>query len=236
MSDNIISTGAEERSVQVAVNTFMCDVYTWMTAGLAATGVVAWYLGVKNPEFIVQHASWFTPLIVIELLLVLAIGWMIDKISPAVAGIMFAVYAVLNGMTLSWIFLAYELGSVGTIFLVTAGTFGGMSLFGYITKRDLTGIGSLCMMGLWGLVISAVVNIFWKNDMLQFMTSCVGVVVFVGLTAYDTQKIKMIALASADGEITGANARKLAVLGALTLYLDFINLFLYLLRLFGRRK
>lgn len=236
MSEHILSVSAEARSLQSAVNTFLCDVYTWMTAGLAATGVLAWYLGEKNPQFVIDHASWYLPLVIVELILVWVLGALIHKMSPAAAGIMFAVYALLNGVTLSWVFLAYELGSVGTIFLVTAGTFGGMSLFGYLTKRDLTGIGSLCMMGLWGLVISAVVNIFWQNNMMEFITSCVGVVVFVGLTAYDTRKIKLIALESAEDQIDNADIRKLAILGALTLYLDFINLFLYLLRLFGKRK
>ena len=137
---------------------------------------------------------------------------------------------------MSWIFLAYELGSVAHVFFVTCGTFAGMSIYGYVTRRDLSGIGSFCGMALWGLIIAGIVNIFWHNNMADFVISCIGVLIFVGLTAYDTQKIKQLALASAEGGISEEESKKYAIIGALELYLDFVNLFLYLLRLFGRRR
>ena len=149
---------------------------------------------------------------------------------------MFFIYAAINGVTLSWIFLAYQLGSVANAFFVTCGTFAGMSIYGYITKKDLSGIGAFCGMALWGLIIAGIINIFFHNDMAQFVISCFGVLIFVGLTAYDTQKIKQLAFAAADGEIDSESAKKMAVIGALQLYLDFVNLFIYLLRLFGKRR
>ena len=215
---------------------FINRVYMWMTCGLAATASVAWYLGTQKIDFMLKHQGLVLPLIIAEVLLVIALGWMINKISAAVAGVMFAVYSLLNGVTLSWIFLAYQLGSVANVFFITCATFAGMSFYGYVTKRSLAGIGSFCAMALWGLIIAGIINIFWHNDLAQFVISSLGVLVFVGLTAYDTQKIKLLATASADGEIDGESSRKYAIIGALELYLDFINLFLYLLRLFGKRR
>ena len=232
--ENYIHVNSEDAArIQSA---FINRVYSWMSTGLAVTGAVAWYLGTQKIEFILRHSNWFLPLMVVEVLLVMALGWMINKISSFAAGAMFFVYSALNGVTLSWIFLAYQIGSVANVFFVTCATFAGMSVYGYITKRDLTGIGSFCGMALWGLVIAGIINIFWHNDMAQFVISCFGVLVFVGLTAYDTQKIKQLAAASAEGEMDEENMKKTAVIGALQLYLDFINLFLYLLRLFGRRR
>ena len=214
---------------------FINRVYSWMSIGLAVTGIIAWYLGTKNVEFILKNANLFLPLLVVEVLLVMALGWMINKINSAVAAAMFFIYAAINGVTLSWIFLAYQLGSVANAFFVTCGTFAGMSIYGYITKKDLSGIGAFCGMALWGLIIAGIINIFFHNDMAQFVISCFGVLIFVGLTAYDTQKIKQLAFAAADGEIDSESAKKMAVIGALQLYLDFVNLFIYLLRLFGKR-
>ena len=219
-----------------AQSAFVNRVYTWMSIGLALTGFIAWFLGERNIEFVIKHQQWFLPLIVVEVLLVLAMSWMINKISPAVASVMFFIYAAINGVTLSWIFLAYQIGSIANVFFITCGTFAGMSIYGYVTKRDLTGVGSFCLMAIWGLIIAGIINIFWHNDLAQFVISCLGVLVFVGLTAYDTQKIKQLALAAAEGQIDPASAKKFAVIGALELYLDFVNLFLYLLRLFGRRR
>lgn len=215
---------------------FINRVYSWMSIGLAVTGIIAWYLGTKNVEFILKNANLFLPLLVVEVLLVMALGWMINKINSAVAAAMFFIYAAINGVTLSWIFLAYQLGSVANAFFVTCGTFAGMSIYGYITKKDLSGIGAFCGMALWGLIIAGIINIFFHNDMAQFVISCFGVLIFVGLTAYDTQKIKQLAFAAADGEIDSESAKKMAVIGALQLYLDFVNLFIYLLRLFGKRR
>ena len=215
---------------------FINRVYSWMSCGLAVTGAIAWYLGTQNIHFILHHANWFLPLMVIEVLLVIGLGFMINKISSAVAAAMFFVYAAINGVTLSWIFLAYQIGSVANVFFVTCGTFAGMSVYGYVTKKDLTGIGAFCGMALWGLIIAGIINIFFHNDMAQFVISCFGVLIFVGLTAYDTQKIKRLALESAEGNFDLESSKKLAVIGALQLYLDFVNLFLYLLRLFGKRR
>lgn len=219
-----------------AQSAFINRVYAWMTCGLAATGSVAWYLGTQKIEFMLKHQNLVLPLIVVEVLLVIALGGLINKINSAVAGVMFGVYSLINGVTLSWIFLAYQLGSVANVFFITCATFAGMSAYGYITKRSLEGIGSFCMMALWGLIIAGIVNIFWHNDLAQFVVSSLGVLVFVGLTAYDTQKIKMLALSAAEGNVDGESSRKYAIIGALELYLDFINLFIYLLRLFGKRR
>ena len=219
-----------------AQSAFINRVYIWMTFGLALTGFIAWFLGERNIDFVIKHQQWFLPLIVVEVLLVIGMSWAINKISPAVASVMFFLYAAINGVTLSWIFLAYQIGSIANVFFITCGTFAGMSVFGYVTKRDLSGIGSFCLMAIWGLIIAGIVNIFWHNDMAQFVISCFGVLIFVGLTAYDTQKIKQLAVAAAEGGLNSDDAKKFAVIGALELYLDFVNLFLYLLRLFGRRR
>ena len=135
-------------------NAFINRVYTWMSTGLAVTGGIAWYLGTQNVEFILRNANWFFPLMVVEVLLVIALGWMINKINSFAAGVMFFIYSALNGVTLSWIFLAYQIGSVANVFFTTCATFAGMSVYGYVTKRDLTGIGSFCAMALWGLIIA----------------------------------------------------------------------------------
>lgn len=219
-----------------AQSAFINRVYSWMSVGLAITGCIAWYFGTQKIDFIIKNGGMLLPLIVVEVLVVMALSWMINKINSFVASALFFIYAALNGVTMSWIFLAYELGSVANVFFITCATFGGMSVYGYVTKRDLTTIGSICGMALWGLIIAGIINIFWHNDMAQFVISCIGVLVFVGLTAYDTQKIKQLAIGIADGEYDGETAKKAAVIGALQLYLDFVNLFLYLLRLFGRRR
>lgn len=215
---------------------FINRVYAWMSTGLAVTGIIAWYLGVQKVEFILRHANWFLPLMVVEVLLVIALSGMINKINSVVATLLFFIYAAVNGVTLSWIFLSYQIGSVANVFFATCATFAGMSLYGHLTKRDLTGIGAFCGMALWGLIVAGIINIFWRNSMAELVISCVGVLVFVGLTAYDTQKIKLLALSAAEGSLDAETSRKVAIIGALELYLDFINLFLYLLRLFGRRR
>ena len=156
----------------------------------------------------------------------------IRKMSAAKAQTVFWVFASLMGLSLSWILLIYTGVSVARVFFITSATFGAMSIYGYTTKRDLTKMGSFLMMGLIGIIIASVVNIFMKSTMMYFVISILGVLIFVGLTAYDTQKIKNMYLASDSGEVIG----KKAVMGALTLYLDFINLFIMLLRLFGQRR
>jgi hypothetical protein len=222
-------------ATQAVVSTFVSKVYGWMTIGLALTAVVALYLA-ANPELamaIITNKVLFYGLLIGELLMVIALGAAIGRIPATVATAMFLVYAAANGLTIGVLFLIYTKASIATTFFVTAGTFGTMSLYGYFTKRDLTTIGNLCFMALIGLIIASVVNMFWANSTLYWIVTYAGVIIFVGLTAYDTQKIKMMALSMpSDGE----TVRKGAIMGALALYLDFINLFLMLLRLFGRRR
>jgi FtsH-binding integral membrane protein len=168
-----------------------------------------------------------------EFLLVIGISAMIDKMSAATATALFIAYAAINGLTLSIIFLAYTAASVTSVFFITGGVFGAMSIYGYVTKRDLTTIGNLCFMALIGLIIAMVVNIFMHSSTMYWIISFAGVLIFVGLTAYDTQKIKQMATC-VEGDFE--SGRKGAIMGALALYLDFINLFLFLLRIFGSRR
>ncbi len=213
---------------------FVTKVYGWMSFALVITGIVA-YLTATSPgvlQFIFGIPYMFIGLLIGEVLLVVALSAMINKMSAATVTFVFLLYSVLNGLTMSVIFLVYTQGSIALTFFVTAITFGTMSAYGYFTKKDLTSWGNLLLMALVGLVIASIANIFMKSDILYWITTYAGILIFVGLTAYDTQKIKNMNMIGADGE----TARKGAIMGALTLYLDFINLFLLLLRLFGRRK
>jgi uncharacterized protein len=215
----------------IARNTLIRQVYAWMGGGLLVTALMAMVTvsspGILNAVF--GNRLVFYGLILGELGLVVAISGAINKLSAAVASLLFVLYAALNGITMSVIFAVYTAESVASTFVITAGTFGAMSAYGYLTKRDLTGWGSFLFMGLIGVVIASLVNIFTRSSAAAWIISAVGVIVFTGLTAYDTQKIKAMAA-------TGAEGRKPAILGALTLYLDFINLFLMLLRLLGNRR
>ncbi len=222
---------------QSAFGALMRKVYAWMTLAMIVTGLTAYYVA-SSPELIYKiFAQSSTPmwiLIIAEFGLVMVITAAINRLSFAVAGLLFIIYSVLNGVTLSIIFLAYTLSSIATTFFVTAGTFGAMSLFGYVTRRNLSGMGKILVMALIGLIIATLVNIFVKSTGLQMILNYVGVLVFVGLTAYDTQKIKR--MFQETGSEINEGTQKLALLGSLTLYLDFINLFLYLLRLLGDRR
>lgn len=216
--------------VQESQRAFMSRVYGWMFAGLFITGVMALYT-VGNQALLNIALEWRIPLLLAELGLVFVLSLAAPRLSGAVAGAMFIGYAALTGMTLSIYFLIYTAGSIGQAFLMTAGTFGAMSLYGTVTKKDLSGWGAFLFMGLVGVIIASVVNIFMRSDMLGFVTACACVVVFAGLTAYDTQKLRQMHAS------TGySSAATISIVGALTLYLDFINLFLALLRLFGRRR
>jgi FtsH-binding integral membrane protein len=220
----------------VSVSTsFFPKVYGWMTAGLALTALMA-MVTLSSQEMlnlIFGNKIVFYGLIIGELGLVIALSAAINRISAATATMMFLIYSALNGITFAAIFMIYTSSSIASAFFVASGTFAGMSIYGYVTKRDLTGWGSFLFMGLFGIIIASVVNIFLQSEMIHWITSYIGVFVFVGLTAYDTQKIKMIGQAGfADGE----SQRKAAILGALRLYLDFINLFLMLLRIMGNRR
>lgn len=210
-----------------AMVSFLNQVYAWMTGGLLLTGIIAWYTHTSVSPTVMRQ--WFMPAIIGEFVLVLGLAWLAPKLAAPIMAIGFIAYAALNGFTLSLIFGAYSLGTLGTAFYITAGTFGAMSLYGMLTKRDLTSLGSLCLMALVGLIIAGIVNLFLHNTKMDLIISALAVLVFVGLTAYDTQKIKQL-------HEEGARDSRLALLGALSLYLDFINLFLAILRLLGSRK
>ena len=214
----------------------MRNVYTWMTCGLAMTALTAMIVG-RNENWVYTLATsgMYWGLLIAEVVLVIFLSARINKLSFATAGLMFAAYAILNGVTMSIIMLAYTAESIAQAFFVTAGTFGGMSLVGFFIKKDLSAMGRTLMMALIGLIIATIVNIFWQNSMMAFILNYAGVIIFVALTAYDTQKIKVM-LQQAQHAGLNDQTNKLALMGSLTLYLDFINLFLYILRLFGNRK
>lgn len=213
------------------------NVYLWMTGGLALTAVVA--LGVASSEAILRavFSSWwvFLTLVAGELALVWFLSARIAKLSPIAATVSFAVYAVLNGVTLSIILLAYTGASLATALFVTAGTFAGMSVYAAVTRRDLAKVGTYLVYGLWGVILASIVNFFLKSSVVDWIISYVGVAVFLGLTAYDTQVIRRWSAAAGDS-LSEADYVRFSILGALKLYLDFVNLFLFFLRIFGRRK
>ena len=219
---------------QVLVNDFIRSVYNWMALGLALTGIVAFY--VANTETLRQlifgNQLVFWGLVIGELVLVFSISGRIAKMSAQTATGLFLLYSALNGATLSFIFLVYSGTSIAGVFFITAGTFAVCSVYGMTTKRDLTSLGGFLFMGLVGIIIASLVNMFIGSSAMSMIISYIGVIVFVGLTAYDTQRIKEMALSRPAGLQADAQ-RKGAILGALSLYLDFINLFLMLLRIFG---
>ena len=213
----------------------MRKVYVWMTLALVITGFTAFGIA-ENPGLvytIVTNRLLFWGLVIGEFALVMAIYGAIGRLSATAATLLFVLYSIVNGATLSVIFLAYTMTSIASVFFITAGTFAVMAFIGYTTKTDLTSFGKMLMMGLIGIILATVVNIFIGSSMLNMIVSYVGVVVFVGLTAYDSQKIKNL-LYQVDN--MSEEAQKLALLGSLTLYLDFINLFLMLLRIFGGNR
>jgi FtsH-binding integral membrane protein len=229
-----------EGTPQISMSTattisFLPKVYGWMTGGLALTALMA-LLTISNQgllNLVIGNRIVFYGLIIGELGLVVAMSAAINRIGAMAATLMFLLYSALNGITFASIFLLYTSNSIASTFMVASGTFAAMSLYGYATKRDLTGWGSFLFMGLVGVIIASLVNIFLHSAMVTWITSYLGVFIFVGLTAYDTQKIKMIGQAGfADSE----SQKKAAILGALALYLDFINLFLMLLRIMGNRR
>jgi hypothetical protein len=217
--------------VVIAQNSLIRQVYAWMGAGLLVTALLA-FVTVTSPVLynaVVGNKLVFYGLIIGELGLVIALSAAINRLGAGTATLMFIVYSALNGITLSIIFRVYTAESIGSTFLVTAGMFGAMSIYGSTTRKDLTSWGSFLFMGLIGIVIASIVNIFVGSSAVSWVVSAVGVIVFTGLTAYDTWKIKAMAAA-------GEGGRKPAIIGALTLYLDFINLFLMLLRFTGRER
>lgn len=222
---------------EVRVNEFVRNVYNWMCIGLGLTGLIALY--VSNDKAILNlifgNRIIFFALILAELALVFSISGMINRMSAATATTLFVVYSALNGVTLSFIFLIYTRASIVSTFFICSATFLACSIYGWKTKKDLTSLGGFMMMGLFGIIIASLVNIFIQSSAMHYIISYVGVIVFVGLTAYDTQKLKNMALTQPAG-LDGAVIRKGAIMGALSLYLDFINLFLMLLRIFGQGR
>jgi FtsH-binding integral membrane protein len=236
--------GADRAVIDAGLRAYMIRIYNYMAMGVALTGVVAW---ITFNAAVTESAGRLVltpfgqlifsgPAVIVLFLgtlgLVILISWRIDKLQPATALTLFMVYAGVLGLMLSSIFLTYTGTSITRVFFISAASFGALSLYGYTTQRDLSPIGSFLMMGLIGLIIAMVVNLFLKSSGLDFVISAVGVLIFAGLTAWDTQKIKEMYNPMEDGTAVGRKA----VMGALTLYLDFINLFLFLLRLFGDRR
>ena len=221
-----------DRSV---ASTLMRSVYLWMAGALAITGLTA-MLVANNPallNFLFSSPTLVWGLLIGEIVLVLILSAAINRLSFSTATLLFILYSVINGVTLSSIFVVYTQGSIASTFFITAGMFGGLALYGSVTKKDLSGMGRFLFMTLIGLIIASIVNIFMHSEMLYWITTFVGVLVFAGLTAWDAQKIQQMALMADD---VNESTQKMALLGALTLYLDFINLFLYLLRIFGKRN
>ena len=235
-TDNYNVGGAADAAKRELVNAFLRGVYWWMTAGLALTGAMAWlvYNSPTMRQIIFGNKLVFIGFIIAELVLVIFLSARIQRLAGSTATMLFMLYSALNGATFSVFLMAYTMTSVATVFFITAGTFGATSLYGLVTKRDLTSLGGFMMMGLIGIIIASVVNLFMQNPMVYMVISYVGVIVFVGLTAYDTQRLRVM------GESVPANdpeaVRRGTIMGALALYLDFINLFIMMLRIFGERR
>ena len=241
-----VKSSASDIIIDLGLRAYMLKVYNYMASGVLLTGFVALLffkmavitgsdgqiVGLTSFGNTIYASGLKWVLMLAPLGVVFYMSFGIAKMSASKAQTTFWVFAALMGASLSSIFLLYTGASITRVFFITAGTFGAMSIYGYTTKKDLTKLGSFLMMGLFGIIIASIVNIFMKSSMMYFVISILGVLIFVGLTAYDTQKIKNMYLASDSGELVG----KKAVMGALTLYLDFINLFIMLLRLFGQRR
>lgn len=225
-----------ERGLSINMPGLMRDVYAWMAIALLVTGATAWIVAdsplLLGLIFASKFGTW--GLLIATIALVWHLSAAVTRLSLKAATAMFLIYSVLNGLTMSAIFIMYTFSSISAVFLTTAGTFAVMSVYGYMTKTDLSRVGSLCLMALFGVIIATVVNLFLENTMLQMILSYAGILIFVGLTAYDTARIREIAMTH-DTSATD-DGQKIAIMGALTLYLDFINLFLYMLRIFGDRK
>jgi FtsH-binding integral membrane protein len=219
---------------QLSRQAFMTSVFGWMFLGLALTAGIAAYVAASGDmlTWFEDHPLAYFGMFAGEIGLVIAISAGINRISYSTAVFLFAAFAALNGFTLSVIVEVYTTASIVSAFAVSSGMFGGMAAYGYLTKRDLTSLGSILFMGLIGVIIGSIINVFWANDVLYWFVTFAGILVFCGLTAYDMQKIKQIGESGVDGE----SRRKASILGALSLYLDFINLFLLMLRIFGSAR
>jgi hypothetical protein len=231
------SISLRKTQTEVLVNEFVRSVYNWMGIGLAVTGIVAFFVA-GNPvlnRMIFGNPMIFFGLLIGELVLVFSISARVHRMQASTATFLFLLYSGLNGATLSFIFLAYAHSTIASTFFICAATFVACSIYGWATKRDLTSMGGFMTMGLIGIIIASVVNLFLRSAGMNMIISYLGVFIFIGLTAYDTQKIKTLALTQPDGLEAGV-IRKGAILGALSLYLDFINMFLFLLRIFGSSR
>jgi FtsH-binding integral membrane protein len=228
-----------------AIQAFMAQIYGWMSVGLLLTALVAWYAipaDMYSVESITASLAYKIGanstlrwgLVIAQLGIVFGLSLVIHRLSASVATGLFMLYSVLTGLTLSMLVFIYTQQSIASTLFITAGMFGAMTVYGYVTKKDLSGIGNFLIMGLFGIILASIVNIFMQNSALTMAISYIGVVVFVGLTAYDTQKLKN--LGEEISEDDPENYRKYSILGALTLYLDFINLFIMLLRILGDRR
>jgi hypothetical protein len=213
-----------------AVARFFNSVYAWMACGLAVTAAVAWWLSTQPDLLRSVHGGAFVALFIVEIVLVMVISSAVQKVGPGLATVLFLVFAAVNGVALSGIFLLYANALIASAFFVTAGMFGAMSIYGMVTRRDLTSLGAFLFMGLIGIIIASVVSIFWHPTILTVLINYIGAFIFIGLTAYDTQRLKAMAFQTqGDGRL----AARLSVTGALMLYLDFLNLFLFILRIMG---
>jgi FtsH-binding integral membrane protein len=223
---------AHASSFTTSLNRVYNFTYGWMAFGLLISGVVAYFMAQAfGTEVLVPSRGLFMGCFIVEILLVLGLSAMIHKMAVPLAALLFMVYAAVNGVTLSVIFLVFELATIQSVFFVTAGTFAGMALFGSLTRKNLSGMGRICVMGLWGIILASFVNIFLGSSGLDAIVTYGGVLIFVGLTAWDAQKVRI--LAEQQNQLDAGTVRRLGLLCALELYLDFINLFLYLLRFFG---
>jgi FtsH-binding integral membrane protein len=226
------SIDIESKSI---AKSFVANVFSWMTFALVITGITSWWFASSGLiDYIIQGPRilfWLIALAPIGLVMVM--GFSFNRLSVAALTAIFIAYSAINGISLSTIFLVYSLSAIAKVFFITAGLFSTMAVIGYTTNTDLTKMGSILMMALIGIIIASMVNFFLHSAMMDYVISCIGVLIFTGLTAYDTQKIKRI---GAGVEYGSAEASKLAIMGALSLYLDFINLFLFLLRIFGGRR
>lgn len=222
--------GVNDALIAESRRAFMSRVYGWMFAGLSVTGMVALFTA-ASPQLVMQIAQFRWLLFFAQLGLVFALSGMASRLSGAVAGALFLGYSVLTGLTFSVLFYVYTSGSIANAFLMSAGTFGAMSAFATFTKKDLSGWSTFLFMGLIGIVVASIVQVFVQSPMMNFVLGCAGVLVFAGLTAYDTQKLREM-----HAESGYSSAATLSIVGALTLYLDFINLFISMLRLFGSRR
>jgi hypothetical protein len=231
---NVVSR-ERELEMSSAFPVLMRKVYLWMTMALAITAVTAYYVATSEALMtaIVSNQLVFWGLAIGEIAMVIGLSAAIDKLSLTTATLMFVLYSVLNGATMSFIFLVYTASSITNVFLISAATFAVMALYGYFTKTDLSSLGKILLMALIGIIIASIVNVFTKSQGLAIILNYLGVLVFVGLTAYDSQKIKAMLAQAPDA---GEGAQKIALLGALSLYLDFINLFLHLLRILGEKR